>query len=240
MKPRKNSPTYQLSLAQEHALELVMLDNIEKQNEIENEKWIESEIRIERELQIQRKKLEEQAKRVEEERRRIQEEFEKEQKRIAEAEERMQRILDEENERQLDLENRIQNFMDGTGDVPPELLVNADTNPGKEPCPFFVKTSACRFGYKCIRNHSRPRLSRILLLPAFFANFHLEQSQPTEHGSDLILEQDDFDLDRHFTDFFQDVVPEFENIGSIKNFIVCSNSDPYLRGHVFVEYFSER
>lgn len=240
LKKNAESPSYQIKLAEERALELIQLQNIERMNEIENEKWIESECRIEKEWQIQKRKLEDQAKKKEEERQRIQAEFEAEQKRIAQAKEEKERRIEEEKERQIDLEMRIQAFIVGIGDLPPEMTVDANTNPGKELCQYFTRMATCRYGYNCIWNHQRPKISKVLLIQSFFTNIYLDQNKSTEYGNDLTLEIDEIELYQSFKEFFIDVVQEFETFGSIKYFVVSTNFEPHLRGHVLVEYTSER
>lgn len=239
MKYKQQSRAHQSELNEEQCLERE-LERINLLNEIEHDKWIASERRIEKNWKIQQCKLEEQAKKLEEERRRIQEEFEAEQKRIVEAEEEKSRLIREQQQRQIDLENRIKDFIEGFGEVPAELMVEAETNPTKELCSFFAKTASCRYGHKCIKNHKRYKLSKILVMPAFFNNIHLEQSRETEYGSDMTLEHDETELYEDFKEFFDDVVPEFEYFGHIEHFAVCNNYEPHLRGHVFVEYTTER
>lgn len=209
-------------------------------NDIEHEKWLEYERKIEIEWQIHQRKLEQQAKKKEKERRRIQDEYETEQKRIAHATEEKQRRIEVEKQRQIDLERRIQAFADGIGNMPPELATFAETNPAKELCKFFPKMGVCRYGHKCIWNHRRPKISKILLMPAFFVDIQLDQSDATEYGNDLALEHDDNELVDNFHAFFADIVPEFEQFGCIKHVVVCSNSESHLRGTVFIEYISER
>lgn len=226
--------------AQQRALELLQLENIERMNAIEHNKWVEYEIQIEAKWTEHKLKIEEQAKKIEAERRRIQDEFEAEQKRIAEAAEEKKRLLDEQKQREIDLENRIQAYLDESIGMPAELMVEAETNPGKDPCSYFAKTATCRFGNKCTKNHKRPKISRILMMPGFFTHIHFEQSRDTEYGADLSLEHDDSELYEQFKEFFADVVPEFERFGRIEHFIACRNYEPHLRGHVFVEYSSER
>ena len=227
-------------MAEERALELILLRNIELMNDIEHEKWIKSEWRIEREWQIQKRKLEEQAKKKEEERQRIQAEFEAEQNRITEAKEEKERRIEEENQRKIDLEMRIEAYVQGVGDQPPELLVNAETNPGKGLCQYFVKMASCRYGHTCVWNHQRPLISKVLHIQSFFSNIHLELNKTTEYGNDLTLECDETELYEKFKEFFVDVVQEFEHFGCIRYFVVSTNYEPHLRGQVFVEYTSER
>lgn len=240
LKLRQQSPTYQAREANERALELIELDNMRQANEIEHDKWLESEIQIERTWKEKQLKIEEQTKKAEEERRRIQDEFQAQQKRIEQAIEQKNRLLEEQREREIDLQRRIQAFIDGVDEMPPELLVEAETNPGKGLCPFFANTATCRFGNKCIRNHKRQKISRILQVPAFFSNICLDQNTDTEYGNDLVLEHDEKDIYASFSDFFVDVVPEFERFGQVQHFVACTNSAAHLRGYVFVEYSTER
>jgi hypothetical protein len=47
----------------------------------------------------------------------------------------------------------------GIGEIPEEMtVVTAQTNPGTDICPFFVKTASCRFGY---RNNSRLGVEKV-------------------------------------------------------------------------------
>lgn len=227
-------------MAEERALELAELEAIKQQNEIENEKWIESELKIEAEWRVHLRKLEAKKKVEEAEQQRKQAEFETREKRRAQAEEKKKRRIEEEIRFHEELQFKINEFLIGDGDLPIELKSNADTNPGNPLCQFFEKTATCKFGNKCLKNHSRPRISSILLIPRFFTNISLEQSKATEYGSDLTLEYNERDLYDDFKDFFDDAVPELEKFGRIIHFVVCHNYEPHLRGHVYVEYDCER
>lgn len=240
MKKREQSPSYQAQLAEEIALELAELETIKLQNEIENEKWIESELRIEAEWQKHLRRLEEQDKFEEAKRQRQHAEFEARQKRREQAEQERQRRIEEEKQFQAELQQKINEFLVSDGDIPSELRTTADTNPGRQLCQYFEKTAVCKFGNKCLWNHSRPRISSILMISRFFTNFSLEQSKATEYGSDLTLEYNERDLYDDFKEFFDDVVPELQRFGQILNFVVCHNYEPHLRGHVYVEYDNER
>lgn len=240
MKLKQQSPNYQAQEANERAREAFDLKFIQQMNEIEHNKWLESEIEIEQKWKERQLKIEEQAKKAEEERRRIQNEFEAQQKRIEEALEEKKRLLEEQREREMDLQQRIQAFIDGVDEMPSELLVEAETNPGKTLCPYFANTATCRFGNKCIHNHKRQKIGRILQLPAFFSNISLDQHKDTEYGSDLVLEHDEREMFEQFSDFFVDVVPELERFGEVLHFVACKNSTAHLRGYVYVEYSTER
>lgn len=240
LKKQQQSPTYKARLAEDLALELAKLETIKLQNEIENKKWIDSELEIERRWQQHLRKIEERKRIEETERQRQHDELETQVKRKLQIEQERKRQADEERQFQYELKRKIDEFLNSYGSVPSELRTNAETNPGRPVCQFFEKTAACRFGNKCIRNHIRPRLGTILMISRFFTNFNLEQSKATEYGSDLTLEYNENDLYDDFKDFFDDVIPELQRFGKILHFVVCHNYEPHLRGHVYVEYDCER
>lgn len=103
-----------------------------------------------------------------------------------------------------------------------------------EPCPFYLKTGACRFGDWCSRAHPRPDVSRTLLLRGLYSHLSLEQ----HHGDDS-LETDERELQAHFEAFFWDVLEELRRAGTVCQVRVCRNLEPHLRGNVYVQYSSE-
>lgn len=103
-----------------------------------------------------------------------------------------------------------------------------------EPCPFYLKTGACRFGDWCSRAHPRPTVSRTLLLRGLYSHLSLEQ----HHGDDS-LETDERELQAHFEAFFWDVLQELRRAGTVCQVRVCRNLEPHLRGNVYVQYSSE-
>lgn len=240
LKKFERSPYHQAKIAEEHALELVILDNIRHQNEIEHEKWLQYERKVEKKWLEQNRRLSEKAKIKEAERKRIQDEFEAEQKhREKLAEEKRQRA-EELKQLQADLHRRINEFAYGDGETPCELREEAETNPGKELCPFFIKMAACRFGNKCAKNHVRPKISPILMVPSFFTSIRLDNATINEYGSELTLEYDETEMEGDFHEFFEDVLPEFQKFGRIEHFVASQNYERHLRGHVYVEYDDER
>lgn len=103
----------------------------------------------------------------------------------------------------------------------------------QEPCPFFLKTGACRFGDSCSRAHPVPVCSRTLLLRGLYGHLSLEP----HHGDDA-LETDERELQAHFEDFFWDVLGELRRVGTVRQLRVCRNLEPHLRGNVYVQYSS--
>ncbi|XP_065164416.1 U2 small nuclear ribonucleoprotein auxiliary factor 35 kDa subunit-related protein 2 [Atheta coriaria] len=168
----------------------------------------------------------------------IREEWEAEQKRLQalkeeKARQEELRILQEQK-----LQQKIDEFINNNGEMPDELNQCLETNPGKIVCPFFTRTGACRFGDMCSRNHIRPTISNILLFKNFYSHYSLDTKE-NEHG-DASLEFENQEIYKHFQAFFNDVVPELENFGTISQFKVCCNKEQHLRGNVYVGYSSCR
>lgn len=167
-------------------------------------------------------------------------EFEAAEQRIKEIAKEKQLIAEEKQRIYMVLVQQIDDYINGIGPVPEELTKTVDTNPGKQPCSFFSKTSVCRFGIKCTRNHNRPSISNMILIPNFFTHIRLEQSAPTEYSSDLLLEYNDAELYNAFKEFFADTLPEFQKFGNVTQFRVCYNEEAHLRGNVYVEFDNDR
>lgn len=203
-------------------------------------KWQEYDNLVQEQWKIKQEKLAKIAEAQEQERLRIRAEFDANKERLRKLKEEKLRLAEEKLEQHKRLADAIDRYINGSGDLPDELKINAESNPGKAMCPFFEKTSTCRYGMKCSRNHCRPGISRLLLIPNFFTHIRLDQSKHTEYGSDFCLEIDDSELYRDFNEFFNDVEPELSTFGRIITFCVCSNQEPHLRGHTYVEFDDQR
>ena len=112
-------------------------------------------------------------------------------------------------------------------------------------CRFYEKVGSCRFGDNCSRHHEKVSSSKTLLLQGMFSTFAfdiMERAKKNEHGDadDVWLEHSDADLYDEFVEFYNDVIPELESYGKIKQFKVCCNRDKHLLGNVYVQYKHER
>ncbi|KAB0798024.1 hypothetical protein PPYR_09017 [Photinus pyralis] len=170
---------------------------------------------------------------------RIKAEWEREQRKLKELKEKKEREAEEKLKQQQRLQEQIDYFVEHGGEVPEGLNTNFETNPAKPVCPFFNKTGACRFKDGCSRNHVRPGISRVLLIPNFYSHYSLQETE-NEHGTDSGLEFESQDTYEHFKEFFNDVIPEMETCGYIKQFKVCCNHGIHLRGNVYIEYSNLR
>ncbi|KAG8320032.1 hypothetical protein J6590_078034 [Homalodisca vitripennis] len=128
----------------------------------------------------------------------IKEEWEREQRKLQEAEEVRKKMEDEKKRKQAELLAQIDAFIDGRADLPDEVNVSTQTQPGHPDCPFFSKTGACRFRDNCSRNHTRPGISRTLLVPNFYDHFGLQTLNHDEYDTDVGLEYEDSETYQHF------------------------------------------
>ena len=53
---------------------------------------------------------------------------------------------------------------------------------------------------------------------------------------DIVLEIDEDDLILNFTEFFKDVVQEFQAAGPLRRIVVSRNYEKHLAGNVYVQY----
>lgn len=206
----------------------------------QEKQWLQRE----EEAQKQWKELQKRLEKIKEDRakqnEKIRMEWEAEQAKIKQQIELKEKEEALKKEQRQKLEQRIEEFLQHGGDIPEELLTPLETNPNKPVCQFFKKTGSCRFGDLCSRNHIRPGVSRVLLIPNFFSHYSLQQCSESEYGNDLSLEFENYELYNHFKEFFYDVLPEMEKCGRVRQFKVCCNTESHLRGNVYIEYNNHR
>ena len=76
-----------------------------------------------------------------------------------------------------------------------------------------------------------------LVFPEMYVN-QLMGYEILKHSEDLddALEYDESDILEHYKFFYDDVCSEMKKFGRLKQFLVCSNYEPHLRGNVYVQY----
>ncbi|KAG7211215.1 hypothetical protein KM043_010531 [Ampulex compressa] len=211
----------------------------EKERAERERSWLEEEVRAQREWQVlqeQRMKARQEELEKEEKARR---EMEEKQEAIRKRKEEEKRKREEDMKRREEILKQIDDYIDNGIKTPEALREVIDSQPGKELCPFFSKTGACRYGDICSRNHRRVCLSRVILVPGFYSHFSLEKNS-AEYDTDVGLEFESSETRQHFREFYKDVVPELESFGRIKTLKYCCNTEIHLRGNLYVEYYSER
>ncbi|GCB79597.1 U2 small nuclear ribonucleoprotein auxiliary factor 35 kDa subunit-related protein 2 [Scyliorhinus torazame] len=233
-------------LAPEEEVEEVDDLDEEEERELEAERqrlhveWLEKEQRAQEEFQLKKEKEEVARKKLEEEERKIREEWEQQQmKEKEEVEHKRQerREREEAVQKMLDqAENQLENG--GTWHNP-EAPEDYGTEKDKSYCPFFLKTGSCRFGDRCSRKHVYPASSHTLLIRAMFITFGMEESRRDDYDTDSGLEHSEEDIYQQFVEFYEDVLPEFKNIGKVVQFKVSCNYEPHLRGNVYIQYQKE-
>ncbi|KAM7045681.1 U2 small nuclear ribonucleoprotein auxiliary factor 35 kDa subunit-related protein 2 [Molossus nigricans] len=217
----------------------------EKLLEIERQKlheeWLLREQKAQEEFRIKKEKEEAARKRQEEQERKLKEEWEEQQRREKEEEEQK---LQEKREREEAVqkmleraENELENSTTWQNPEPPTDLRIMEKD--RANCPFYSKTGACRFGDRCSRKHNFPTSSPTLLIRSMFTTFGMEQCRRDDYDPDASLEYSEEETYQQFLDFYEDVLPEFKNVGKVIQFKVSCNLEPHLRGNVYVQYQSE-
>lgn len=239
IRKKERSPSYQRIIAKEEEERRLFAEN-ERRIALERELEYQSvEAEAQRQFRELQKKLalakEERAKRNE----KIREEWQKEQQQQKVIREQEEFERQKEIQKQALLDAKVEDFLISGGATPEHLLGTLETNPNRAVCLFFEKTGVCRFFDACSRNHIRPRISRIILIPNFFSHISIENSE-NEHGSDSTLEFEKAETYFAYREFFYDVIKELEKFGPIKVFKTCNNHEAHLRGNVYVEFSETR
>lgn len=217
-------------------------ENEEKEKEEHDERerlWLEEEVRAQKEWQILQEKKQKARQIQLEQEMKIRQEFEAKQETIRKKQEEEKRKREEDIKKREQLLKDIDDYIDNGIKTPEPLREVIDSQPGKELCPFFTKTAACRYGDTCSRNHRRVCLSKVILVPGFYTHFALEKNS-AEYDTDVALEFESSEMRQHFREFYNDVVPELESFGRIKTLKYCCNTEVHLRGNLYVEYYTER
>ncbi|KAL5279903.1 ZRSR2 family protein [Megaselia abdita] len=197
------------------------------------ELWLRRELIAQKVFREQKRKKEEIEAVKKAEKDKIQREFELREQRYQDKINEKKR-LEEEAQREWDIvQEQLTNFLENKGRVPEKLLVPLESNPGKEECSFFLKTNCCRHDLKCLRNHKRPQISKVLLLKNFYSHISLERA---ETGIEFTYH----DVLNDYYQFFEDISEELEKFGEIINIRTCGNTGIHMRGNVFVEFESMR
>lgn len=205
----------------------------------QHQKWLKAEEEAQKRWQELQRKLTAAREERARQNAKIRLEWEQEQNRLKEIQEQKRKELEERRKQQVKRYEEISNFIENGGDTPEHLKEQFESNPGKPICPFFHKTSTCRFFDVCSRNHIRPSMSRIILITNFYTHYSLEKTE-NDSITDSNLEFENYETYEDYREFFFDVVPELEKCGRIKQFKVCCNHESHLRGNVYVEYETTR
>lgn len=77
---------------------------------------------------------------------------------------------------------------------------------------------------RCSRKHNFPASSPTLLIKSMFTTFGMEQCRRDDYDPDASLEYSEEETYQQFLDFYDDVLPEFKNVGKVIQFKVgtCS------------------
>nr|XP_058912016.1 U2 small nuclear ribonucleoprotein auxiliary factor 35 kDa subunit-related protein 2-like [Kogia breviceps] len=214
---------------------------LERERQKLHEEWLLREQKAQEEFRIKKEKEEAARKWQEEQERKLKEEWEEQQRKEREEE---QQKLQEKKEREEAVqkmleqaENELENGTTWQNPEPPMELRIMEKD--RANCQFYSKTGACRFGDRCSRKHNFPASSPTLLIKSMFTTFGMEQCRRDDYDPDASLEYSEEETYQQFLDFYDDVLPEFKNVGKVIQFKVSCNLEPHLKGNVYVQYQSE-
>nr|XP_033330184.1 U2 small nuclear ribonucleoprotein auxiliary factor 35 kDa subunit-related protein 2 [Megalopta genalis] len=235
----EKNPDY-LNWLQNCEVEEAEREKVEQKERDERERlWLEEEARAQKEWHVLQERKQRARQLQLEQEAKIREEFEAKQEAIRKKHEEEKQKREEDIKKREQLVKEIDDYIDNGIKTPETLREVIDSQPGKELCPFFTKTAACRYGDTCSRNHRRVCLSKVILVPGFYTHFSLEKNS-AEYDTDIALEFESSETRQHFREFYKDVVPELESFGRIKTLKYCCNTEIHLRGNLYVEYYTER
>uniref|UniRef100_A0A6E8VZT2 Uncharacterized protein n=1 Tax=Anopheles coluzzii TaxID=1518534 RepID=A0A6E8VZT2_ANOCL len=240
-KQKLSCPEYQLYLAEKGRQEQIAAEREELERALRHAVWLEEERKAQAKFEKVRQEEEAKEREAREKREKIRKEYEERETKLKQAKE--ERFQQQEHARRMLHERfiKLQEFAaTGADDYLSELQSIQHTRADAEDCKFFLKTGACRHGYRCGGNHPTPGVSQVILIPNFFSHPALEQAVHAEYGHDARLEFDEDDLKNSYNEFFRDIIQEFEMFGTVRHIFVCRNSVAHLRGSVYIEYESMR
>uniref|UniRef100_A0A182JY66 Uncharacterized protein n=1 Tax=Anopheles christyi TaxID=43041 RepID=A0A182JY66_9DIPT len=234
-------PEYQLHLAEKERQEQIAAGREELERALRHAIWLEEERNAQIMFEKVRQADEAKEREARDKREKMRREFEEGENKLKQTKE--ERFQQQELVRRMLHERfvKLQEFAaTGADDYLSELQSIHNTRVDAEDCKFFLKTGACRHGYRCSGNHPTPGVSPVILIPNFFSHPALEQTIHSEYGQDMRLEFDEDDLKTSFNEFFRDIIQEFETFGTVQHIFVCRNFVAHLRGSVYIEYESIR
>ncbi|XP_017900162.1 PREDICTED: U2 small nuclear ribonucleoprotein auxiliary factor 35 kDa subunit-related protein 2-like isoform X2 [Capra hircus] len=193
---------------------------LERQNL--HDEWLLREQKAQEEFRIKKEKEETARKQEEEQETNLKEKWEEHQRREREEEEQKQQGKREEEEAVQKMlkqaENELESGATWHNPEPPVEIRIMERD--RANCPFYSKTGACRFGDRCSRKHSFPTSSPTLLIKSMFTTFGMEQCGRDDYDPDANLEYSEEEIYQQFLDFYDDVLPEFKNVGKVIQFKV--------------------
>ncbi|KAK0428910.1 hypothetical protein QR680_011080 [Steinernema hermaphroditum] len=106
------------------------------------------------------------------------------------------------------------------------------TERDKVNCYFYYRVGACRFGDTCTRNHVKPTYSRTILLHNLYVNpVFAGDAESLNRCKRYTPEQQ-----RHFEEFYEEVITELLEYGLVEDMLVCDNMAEHMIGNVYVRF----
>ncbi|KAA8550231.1 hypothetical protein F0562_001915 [Nyssa sinensis] len=109
------------------------------------------------------------------------------------------------------------------------------TEHDKVNCPFYLKIRACRHGDPCSRLHTKPAISRTLLL----SNMYQRPDMITRGADAQSVPMDPRKMQEHFEQFYEDLFDVLSKHGDIESLNVCNTLTDHMVGNVYVQFREE-
>ncbi|NWI33359.1 U2AFM protein, partial [Sula dactylatra] len=199
-----------------------------------HEQWLLREEKAQEEFKLKKEKEEAARKRQEEEERKIKEEWEEQQRKEREAAQQKQQ---EKREREV-IPGMLKKMPHEDMEYGITLLLFLNTVLNQKM--YYSSSLPDSSNRTCSRKHNYPTSSKTLLVRGMFLTFGMEQCRRDDYDTDASLEYSDEETYQQFLEFYEDVLPEFQNVGKVVQFKVSCNYEPHLRGNVYVQYQSEK
>lgn len=69
--------------------------------------------------------------------------------------------------------DQVQSYILGNAELPEQIMNPIASNPYKEICSEYLRTSCCHYGDRCSRNHLKPVISRVSIIPLIIDIFRI-------------------------------------------------------------------
>ncbi|CAO1349904.1 unnamed protein product [Diamesa hyperborea] len=140
---------------------------LEKEQEDENERkwnhlqWEDRERQSQLEFSIKKNKIEQDELKAVEVERKLEESQELKAAQKRESYEKHKKFIIEMEAQRKHIFDQVQSYILGNSELPEEVRNPIASNPLKELCSIYQRTSCCQYGDRCSRNHLKPVVSRV-------------------------------------------------------------------------------
>lgn len=144
--------------------------SLKKEQEAENEskwnhfQWVERERLSQLEFSQKKLQIEKDQLKVVEDGRKLKQSRELKAVQKQESYEKYKKFFVEMENQRKQIFDQVQSYILGNAELPEQIMNTIASNPNKEICSVYQRTSCCQYGDRCSRNHLKPVMSRVSLI----------------------------------------------------------------------------